>query len=618
MSIGSLNTFLTDYICSLYERTRSEKKGLKIGFDWIIYKLASTRDWIPIRLPFYRDIAGEISKPKTEAEFGIDLSFLLPSGEELYIFVLKDEPLTYKNWTQYNFDKDLRMAATPDLTYPELSKVKEVKVILAFNKDEDQNGIKAFTDLIHTFQSKINNNVSMTFERWNLTKLVEEIKKDLITPDLLPQHLSEHFRYICLQIKDFDFGTEQWENQLVTNWKSFLNVLLSDPDERKIRLVPVVLGIANNQRKDTPNSYPGWIDLLEWAMLFLWKCYKDTNNQSFRQIIIQIWIQFYVFELEIYLTQVNQVFLTQHAFSNFSGAPNYGVSIINDAYMAFWHLGRLGILTLAPQEIQPRTEKYLDQAINRSADWLVNCFRQNPASLRPILDLNHIELFLAWLIMWQARREDDIYEWLSELEQRLLVRRINERNTCPFIESQNNMDLVVEYATKGERPEGYSDSSSYLLQMLLELICSLTNDKRDDLLKRYHNRLICSIGDNSNPLTDKKIDLVSWVPPDDWHKRILKEPVWDGIAITTDNFISENSENHVSDPQYIATQIKTLVESIRAKYQWKLPEDIPLSVYILACIKNRSPLPPEFWRILVFPQEEKSANKTQESPRVSF
>jgi hypothetical protein len=213
--------------------------------------------------------------------------------------------------------------------------------------------------------------------------------------------------------------------------------------------------------------------------------------------------------------------------------------------------------------------------------------------------------------MWQARREDDIYEWLSELEQRLLVRRINEKNTCPFIESRSNMDLVIEYATKGERPEGYSDSSSYLVQMLLELICSLSKDKRDNLLKRYHNRLVCGLGDKGNPLTDKRIDLMSWVPPDDWHRRILKEPVWDGIAITTDNFISDNSENHVSDPQYIATQIKTLVESIRAKYQWKLPEDIPLSVYILACIKNRSPLPPEFWRIPVFPQEEKSANKTQ-------
>ena len=47
-------SFLTYYIRSLGERTRDEKRGTKLGFDWIIYNLALAEDWSPHRLPFLR------------------------------------------------------------------------------------------------------------------------------------------------------------------------------------------------------------------------------------------------------------------------------------------------------------------------------------------------------------------------------------------------------------------------------------------------------------------------------------------------------------------------------------------------------------------------------------
>ena len=69
-------SFLTYYIRSLAERTRVEKGGTKYGFDWIIYNLALAKDLIPYRLPFFRSGPTEVSKSKTEAEFGIDSSFV--------------------------------------------------------------------------------------------------------------------------------------------------------------------------------------------------------------------------------------------------------------------------------------------------------------------------------------------------------------------------------------------------------------------------------------------------------------------------------------------------------------------------------------------------------------
>jgi hypothetical protein len=132
--IGALNVFLTEYIVSLSERTRIEKDGVKIGFDQLVYSLALAKNWQPTRMPFFRQDAHGATTTKTEAEFGVDFAFLNPSKTELYVFILKDEALTNRNWTRSNFDTDIRMAATPNLEMAELESVKAVKVILAYNK----------------------------------------------------------------------------------------------------------------------------------------------------------------------------------------------------------------------------------------------------------------------------------------------------------------------------------------------------------------------------------------------------------------------------------------------------------------------------------------------------
>ena len=603
MNNGSFTLFLSNYISSLLERTRIEKNAIKLGFDWLIYQLALVKNWQPIRLPFFRKPEGNIAKPKTEAEFGVDLSFLLPTKKELYIFVLKDEALTNRNWTKHNFDRDIRMAAAPDLTLQGLKSVNSVKVVLAYNKDEDHNGIELFNRLTSSLGTKIKNNISLSFERWNLSKLVEEVKAHLISPLLLPQHLFALFEYICSQVKHFNYGSIEWENQLIPNWRNFLKLALQDPlDERKLRLIPVILMILYHHRKSIPNSYPGWIDLTEWAMLSIWSCYQrlsnSNRNKKLKKIIVEIWLQLYIAELEHYFSQIRPVLRTEHGFH--SSIRGIGVSAINDAYLAYWHLGRLGILTIAPQEFitqkKAKHKEFISNLINRSADWLVSCLRVNPAALRPLIDLNHIELFLTWLILWQAGRQKDIYEWLKKLELYLLIRRIGKIH-IPFIESRNRMDLVAQYASTSRRPPEYTDASSYLLLMILEICFSLDEDKRDELIERYYQRVIKGIGDDGKPFTKKQIDLMGWVPPKDWSKRILKESVLDGIAITTNNF-------QYQDKKPLSQKIADFILEVRKKYPWQMPTDIPLSVFILACLKHRSPLPPEFWRTLIFPTHE--------------
>ncbi|MFA5252046.1 MAG: hypothetical protein WC454_05635 [Phycisphaerae bacterium] len=612
MAVNSITGFLTDYIGALPERTRVEKGAIKTGFDWVIYQLGIAKKWSPFQLPFFRRPDKPTGKSKDgKPQFGEDISFLSPSKREYYIFVLKDEELTYKNWTRYNFLSDLQLAATPNLKRQGLEKVKSVKVILAYNKDEENDGVQTYDNLVATLGSRIGNKIKLSFERWNLTKIGEEIQTHLLSPELLPQHLAGQFQYICSQFNDFDYGTKEWRDQLLPHWRNFLKVALEEPvDEKKVRLIPLALIILNNYRKSTPNSYPAWIDMIEWAMLVLWARYKNAPSQKRKKVnilIVQIWIDFYITELEKYFLTIEPVLTTQHAFSAKKRGVGFGVSPINDAYLAYWHIGRLGVLTLAPQDFQIRQKaesgkspykEFIQNLVVRSADWLVKCLHSNPAALRPLLDLNHIEIFLIWAILFQAGRIQDIYGWLSTLEGRLLMRRAKMNIKIPFIESNSQIDLVAEYAATGKRPYNYSDNSSYLLLMILELCFSLPDDQRDELLKRYMNRIVKGRGDEGKSFEEGEIDLQSWIPPEDWSGRIWERPVWEGIAITTGNF-EKLSEKETP----LSERIRKFVEETRQKHPWKIPDNTPLAVYILACIKHHSPLPPEFWRGTVFPVE---------------
>src|SRR5437667_4266793 len=103
MNADLKTSFLKYYIRSLAERTRVEKTGTKFGFDWIVYNLALAENLIPYRLPFIRGSSTEISKTKTEAEYGVDLSFLSHDASLLTIFVLKDEVLSNRAWIANDF-----------------------------------------------------------------------------------------------------------------------------------------------------------------------------------------------------------------------------------------------------------------------------------------------------------------------------------------------------------------------------------------------------------------------------------------------------------------------------------------------------------------------------------
>lgn len=599
MSLDVTTSFLTYYIRSLAERTRVEKTSTKYGFDWIIYNLALADNLIPYRLPFIRSGPTEISKTKTEPEFGIDSSFLSPDRKILTIFVLKDEVLSNSNWTSHGFDGDLRRAAAPDLTPAEFKDINEVRVVLAYNKDEDQTGIQLYNNLTRSLGTRIADNVKLLFERWNLTALTESVRNKLLTPSLLPQQFFSLFGYICSQFGDFRHGSDEWTKQLIPNWRRFIDDLLKDnADERSVRLLPVALIVLREHGNNNPTAETGWIDLAEWAMLAVWRVHGSTEKPLVKQAAFQMWIGFYVVELERFYEQHSAELAVEHGVE-IRGAGNY-IDSVASAVISYWHIARLGILALSYAQLLPSGTKnehdFRALKTRTATNYLVSLLNVNPSASRPLIDLHHIELFLIWRTLWQVGRRNDIFLWLQSLHSYLMVRRAGTVQ-LPFIEGGNSLDLVFEYAATGEKPPEFCDQSSMLLLCILEFCFSLEPLQRNELLVRYYGEIVLGQDSFGQQMFDRKpIDLMGWCPPEDWQQKVLIKSLADEGESQTVEFGSTNSR----DGNAIAAKLETFINQSRTIRKTLLANEVPIAVIILACLKHRSPLPAEIWRQSIF------------------
>ncbi|MCA9035677.1 MAG: hypothetical protein KDA91_11135 [Planctomycetaceae bacterium] len=602
MSADAKTSFLTFYIQSLGERTREERRGTKFGFDWIIYNLGLSEGWTPHRLPFLRSGPDETSTTKTEPEFGVDLAFLSQDRKKLRIFALKDEVLNNRNWGNHSFDIDLRNASTPDLSGAELADVESVEVILAYNKDEDDTGVRLFENLTKGLGTTVGDDVRLSFGRWNLTTIVEKVENHLLTPALLPQKFFSHFSYICAQFADFRHGSDEWTNQLIPNWRRFLEELLSEKaDERCVRLLPVALLILRVHGEGNPTNETALIDLTEWGMLAAWEIARTTDKKPVAKAVANIWVSFYLTELERYYDTHSADLAVRFSLDK----PSSGgfIDAVASAVLAHWHVARIGVLGISYAESLPAAtdeDKHSrTEALVTVSNWLIGLLNGNPSALRPIIDLHQIELFLTWGTLMQVGREQDVFGWLTLLVNRLTMRR-SGLGQLPFIEGHNSVDLAFEFAATGERPHEFCDSSSVYLMCLLELICMLPPDPRDALLESTYRRLVLALTDEGEQMRDcKPIDLMSWIPPNDWGDRVLKKSLADEGECATIHFGKLGGEGPKSGSEIVA-EINVLVSETRSKRAFKYPSGLPLSVIVLGCLKHRSPLPPELWRRSIF------------------
>ncbi len=492
--------------------------------------------------------------------------------------------------------------------------VTEVHVILAYNKDEDRNGIEQFDRLSASMPGRIADTANLSVERWNLTTIVGKVSDSLLSPSLLPQKFFSQFSYICAQFADFRHGSDEWTNQLVPNWRRFLEELLWErADERCVRLLPVALLILQEHGKTNRTLETGWIDLMEWGMIAAWNVANVCEKGEIKTAVAHIWISFYVAELDRYYH--NHAADLAVDYSLHKHLSDSLVDAVATAVIAHWHTARLGILGAAYAELLPRDSDEATETRQRAlidvSNWLVRHLIANPAAMRPVLDIHHIELFLAWAVFMQVGRDRDVYRWLLMLIDRLSVRRAGLAE-IPFIEGSNRIELVFECVALGKKPPEFCDGSSVYVVCLMELLCALPERQRNELLENVY-LLLAQGTDSAGEAMEgiEPLNLMLWIPPADWSERVLTKTLADEGECAGIHLNSSGETTRLPGTE-IAASIENAVRETREKREFKYPSGLPLSVVVLACLKHRSPLPPELWRRAVF--EERRDGLATDTP----
>ncbi|SHJ08758.1 hypothetical protein SAMN02745181_1158 [Rubritalea squalenifaciens DSM 18772] len=593
MSSASNTDYLSNYLHSLSEETAATKRGPRYGLDRVISQLELEAGNTPIRIPYFREGRDQLPQPIKENEHGIDFAFLSEDRTKLRIFVLKAKKLTSRTFVDERTSSDLQRASFPDLRDSRLADVTEVIVILAYNKDDAEEGIEDYERLCSGMGTKIGDNAIRSFERWNLTTLTGLVEQHLMSPSLLPENLFRKFTYLCGQLEEFDAMSPYWRELLIPEWKAFLATVLASPsDERSMRMVPVLLIILKNHLKKDAKDEPtggaiiGWIDLIEWAVLAVWETGKRVSEKDQKKagdVVMDVTYKFYFDTLHTFYQENAHHLAAEDSLMIEDGLANDAAS----SYLAFWHLGRLGLLSMMTHELLTEIDdkealELLEKHLGECTDWIEAFRNANPACCRPMLDIQHIEMFLVWRALGSVGKGTEIDDWLQETLTRLRLRQF-KISDLPWIDFRNSWESLFESLVDIEpaRPESLP---SYLLLMLAEIL-SLSSPEEGSQLMREH--IISLTRDAPENADFTAIELMGWLPPHSWFDEIISGPVQSGhgVPFHLDRDAPEQSVRNFVEATKFPDEIVAKVTGMQ-------------SIYVLACLKHQSPLPSWFWRSL--------------------
>src|SRR5439155_16777814 len=83
----------------------------------------------------------------------------------------------------------------------------------------------------------------------------------------------------------------------------------------------------------------------------------------------------------------------------------------------------------------------------------------------------------------------------------------------------------------------------------------------------------------------------------DWGQKVLTQSLAnEGESQTIETF----DQKPRVDGAVIAERLETFIKQSRKARKITFPKNLPMAAIILACLKFRSPLPPEVWRLSIF------------------
>jgi len=237
-------------------------------------------------------------------------------------------------------------------------------------------------------------------------------------------------------------------------------------------------------------------------------------------------------------------------------------------------IGNLGLLVIAVAAYPDHD--WMQEQLPFTYGLLVSTILNNPARHRPLLDNHSVDILLGMMSLMLGGNPDLARWWLQDILEHIAIRkRFHQR----LPELSNRIDAVIEFEASGERPIGYTDSSSSLIYMLFEM-CTVLD--AEDTYQTYRELF---------PDTSYQI----WYPPADVEVELYSNEVFRGdtemifeLPADFDDFRLDVQARH----QFDRTDYSPIQRGVPA-------------ILLLASKHYRTPLFPFWWRESAFaPVEE--------------
>jgi hypothetical protein len=384
-----------------------------------------------------------------------------------------------------------------DLTQDRLREAKR-QAILAHNGVLRENVRDRFNGYIkEIFRPR------MDFDRWDLDRLADWVHEHLLNERIFPEKYQRLLKrsLVFLDVPDYDLGDfRELMREILPDVKR-----LSKP--RRIRIfgsVRLALAMIRQRCQDPEfdNLSPA-ILAHEYALLSIWGWMY--RNSLFGKPVMEEFAHTYLRYIDLLLAWAAKI---APAVSCSDGLAFGGTSErVEYPMRTFQVIGNLGLLAtaLAYMPDSEFTRQWLEQALGL----LVYTIRNNPSRHRPLLDNHSVDIFLGMWPLLLAGHTEFVRWWLQDLFEHLVIRKRFYRR---LPELTNDIDAVIEYEATGEKPAGYTDSSSMLIYMLFEF-CLLLD--AEDLYSAYREAF-------------EDVNFQVWYPPDSVETILYSREVFEG------------------------------------------------------------------------------------------
>ncbi|WP_439584125.1 hypothetical protein [Dyadobacter bucti] len=351
-----------------------------------------------------------------------------------------------------------------------------IKYVLAHNGDIKENFRQTFDGFIaDTFPDG-------NFERWDLDWLTYEFDRYLFNEHLIPNQIdSRLFRRVLLLIDTIDYNQVDFR-QLVTN----LLARLPDPQQkRKFKsawATLVLLGqIVWSKCRQNENLYPA-IDALNFLLLETWaeilRRKLDTTKIVTGEFNRLVKLHFTF--LRAYFKKTSRAAaLPDGLFVERSGP----FEAIGYPLRSFEYLGLLIYYFQASHWFSNVTERRGSRRKalleNFHKRYLRQLLDSNSACHRPLLDSHSIPILATALYFLKCEHLSNLDRKalsnyvIGNLDSIFIIKNVSDR----FPSISLNLNPLIEYVATANRPFNYSDESSLLIPILLDLMASFNLDK---------------------------------------------------------------------------------------------------------------------------------------------